>query len=276
MTLLERNTFFKAGIVFCFIVSILVISASFLIVPVYSEMEEIPQRPAFFFQSITGWFLNSSFLAVHFSLVLAVLFSFIGMLLIHSFFERTSVPEILYISLFTISLSFEIIRLMLPLHFINNFPIIYLLGTSRALLFARYFGLFSLFIAGACAAGLEVHKTRNIILVLIIITVFIVLGIPIDAQTWDTSFKLASGYSFMFRMIETVTFIVSVLTFFVAAKVRDSREYFHVGVGIIFALAGRNILIGTDNWIGPVLGILFLSFGTWFICSKLHKIHLWL
>jgi hypothetical protein len=102
------------------------------------------------------------------------------------------------------------------------------------------------------------------------------LGVPIDAQSWDTSFSMISGYTAMFKMIEIVVFFTTSITFFVAAKVRDSKDYIYVGIGVMLALIGRNILLGTDNWAGPVPGIFLLSFGTWFICSKLHKIHLWL
>jgi hypothetical protein len=196
--------------------------------------------------------------------------------LIYFFFERTSAPEILYISFFTISFSLEIARLIIPLHLIYTFPSVYLLGASRLLLFARYFGIFSLFTASVCAAGLEIQKTRNVIMIQIIAVLLIVVGVPIDTQSWDTGLNMVNGYSSIFRMIEAVVFIVSVLTFFVAAKVRDSKDYILVGIGVVLAISGRNILLGTDNWAGLIPGVLLLSFGTWFICSKLHKIHLWL
>jgi len=276
MTLLERNTFFKAGIVFCLIITLLITVISILIIPFYPQMEAASRRPSFIFQVISGLFLDNNYLAVHVSLILTILYSFTGMILIHSFFERTSAPEILYISLFTFSFSFEIIRFILPLHLIYTFPVYYLLGASKILLFARYFGIFALFIASVCAAGLEIQKTRNIIFILIISALLVILGIPVDTQNWDTSFIFRNGYTSILKMIETAVFIASVVTFFVAAKVRDSREYAYAGIGVFLALAGRNILLGTDNWAGPVLGIILLSSGTWFICSKIHKIHLWL
>jgi hypothetical protein len=276
MTLSERNVFFKAGIAFCLIITLLAFALSILTIPVYSGMEENNRHPLYLFQAISGLFLQNNYYAVHTSLVMAVLFSFIGIALIHSFFERTSAPEILYISLFTISFSFEVIRLILPLNLINSFPLLYLLGASRLLLFARYFGLFSLFVASVCAAGLDVQKTRNIILVLIIAVLLITFSVPIDTLIWDTGFNMITGYPFLFKMIEVVLFITTVLTFFIAVKIRDSKEYVNVGIGAALALIGRNILIGSDNWAGNILGIVLLSFGTYFLCSKLHKIHLWL
>ena len=276
MTLSERNIYFRIGIAFCTVISVLIITISSVLIPVYPEMEENTRRPGYLFQVISGLFLGNSYYSIHVSLILAVLFSFAATLLIYLFFERTSTPEILYISFFTISFSFEIIRLIIPLHFIYNFSSFYLLGASRVLLFARYFSIFSLFTASVCAAGLEVQKIRNIILIMIAAVVLVILGIPIDTQVWDTSFVMVYDHSSLLKMIETIAFITTAITFFIAAKVRDSKEYIYVGIGVVLALIGRNILIGTDNWAGPIPGILLLSFGTWFICSKLHKIHLWL
>jgi hypothetical protein len=276
MTLSERNTFFKAGIAFCGIITLFAAAASFLIIPAYSKMSENSRRPSYIIQAVSGRFLESNYYAVHVSLVLAVLFSLVGMLLIHYFFERTSTPEILYISFFIFSFSLEIIRLFIPMQVIFNYPFFYRLTAARILLFARYSGIFSLFTAGICAAGMEIQKNRTIIITILIVVLLIVIDIPVDTQVWDTSFKMVNGYNNIFRMMETIAFITTSISFLAAAKIRDSNDYTYAGIGVVLALSGRNILLETDNWAGPVLGILLLSLGTFIICSKLHKIHLWL
>ncbi|MCL2442778.1 MAG: hypothetical protein FWD13_04850 [Treponema sp.] len=331
MTLSERNTFFKAGIVFCAVCTLFVIVASFFSIPQYrikdsglspgaeqslffdgqvlDQPDYIPyqdadsnlyqisdhvlyqadtndrtnyslhnntRRPVSFIQAFTGLFLGNNFFAVHTAIILSVLFSLVGMWLIHSFFERTSAPEILYIAIFTMSFAFEAIRLILPLHLNLNFPSVYVRFASRVLLFSRFFCIFSLFTASICAAGLEVQKTRNVIFIMVIASLVITLGVPIDVLNWDTSLNMVSGFPSMFRMIELAAFFTTIISFFIAANIRGTKEYTFVAIGIILALVGRNILLNTDNWLGPVPGILMLSFGTWFLCSKLHKIHLWL
>ena len=238
-------------------------------------MEENLRRPANLFQIISG-LIDNNYYAVHSSMIMAVLFSLAGIILIFYFFERTTAPEILYIAFFTISLSFEVIRLILPLSFIINFPSVYIRVFSHVLLFARYFGIFSLFAASICAAGLDVQKTRNVIFVIIIAAMLITFGVPIDVLNWDTSFNMVNGYASLFRMIELTAYLITMISFLITAKTRDTKEYVYVAVGIILAFFGRNILLNADNWINPVFGILLLSFGTWFLCSKLHKIHLWL
>jgi len=276
MTLSERNAFFKAGIAFCAVCTLLILAISFIVFPVYEAMGENTRRPADFFQVFVNNFLDADYIAVHVSMILSVLFSIIGMILIYSFFEHTSAPEILYIAFFTISFSFEVIRLILPLQFIYGIPSFYVLIASRVLLFARYFSVFSLFAAGVCAAGLEVQKTGIIILVVIVSTLVCTFSVPIDTQTWDTSLNVVSGYISMFRLIEAIAFFSTVISFFVAVNIRGSKEYTNIGFGVIFALFGRNMLLAADNWVASVAGIVLLSIGIWFVCSKLHKIYLWM
>jgi len=276
MTLSERNLFFKAGIFFCAAVILFALAASFFTVPIYPEIEENSNRPDHLFQVISGLFLENNYYAVHTSLAFAALFSFAGMLLIYRYFERTPTPEILYIAIFTVSMSFEAFRLFLPLHLAFYFPSIYLRIITRLMLFAGYFGLFSLFTAGLCAAGLDVQKTRNAIFIIVIAAMVITLWVPIDVHSWDTGFNLICGYAVIYKMVELLVIITTLISFLIAAKVRDSKEYVNVAIGVLFAMFGRNILLGTDNWIGVAAGIPMLSFGILFICIKVHKIHLWL
>ena len=281
MTLSERNTFFKAGIVFCAVCVFLILTASLIIIPHYQENDfnvffGDEQRPVSLFQTFVSRFINSNYLAVHISLSMTIIFSLIGMLLIHYYFERTSTPEIIYIAIFTISMSFEVIRLILPLQQIFIFSSFYVNITSHALLFARYFGIFSLFAASICAAGLEIQKTRNVIFITVVAALIITISVPIDVLNWDTSLNVINGYVSLFRMIELGVLLTTMISFLIAARIRESDEYIYVAVGSLLALIGRNILLNTDNWIGPLPGIILLSFGTWFLCSKLHKIHLWL
>ena len=239
-------------------------------------MEENARRPGNVFQLLVGWLLKTDYLAVHASIALSVLFSLISFILILSFFERTSVPEILYLSFFILSFSFEVFRLILPIQLIRSFPSLYLITVTKILFFVRFLGMFSLFTTGICAAGLDVQRTRIIIIMIIIASLACSMRVPIDAQTWDTCFNFATGFTSMFIMVEVIAFIATAISFLVAVKIRRSNDYFYVGAGLTLALFGRNILFNTDNWAGPIAGILFLSFGTWLMCSKLHRIHLWL
>ena len=277
MTLSERNNFFKTGIVLCSICTLFVAAASFLIIPVFSGiMGEYTRRPDNVFQLLTGFFMKSNYYAVYVSMAASVLYSLVSIIFIYFFFERTSSPEILYIAIFTISFALEAARFILPLQHIFYFSLFYVGLATRVLLFARFFSIFSLFTAGLCAAGLEIQRTRNVIFVLILTSIVITISVPIDSSNWDTSLNIVNSYNTMFTLVSAAVFITTMISFFIAAKIRDTREYSSIAIGVILALAGRGFVVNVDNWTSLIPGIILLSFGTVILCSKLHKIHLWL
>jgi hypothetical protein len=147
---------------------------------------------------------------------------------------------------------------------------------SRIVLFGRYFGLFSLFTASIYAVGFKAQKQRNIITIIAVITLIIILGVPIDTQVWDSSLNMINGYTSMFRLIETGAFFITTISFFIAAWLRSSRDYIFIGAGAVLAFLGRNILLSAGTWVGLPVGVLFLAMGTWLVCTRLHKIYLWL
>ncbi|MCL2068110.1 MAG: hypothetical protein FWG99_11695 [Treponema sp.] len=277
MTLSERNAFFKAGIILALLCLIMVFIASFYILPAYSSLDtENIRRSDGILQFFTGRILKNSFYAVHTALSAAVIYSLISIILIYYFFEKTQAAEILFIALFSISLSLEALRLVVPLNAIFEITSLYRLMASRILLFGRFFGIFSLFTGSICAAGLEMQKPRNVILTVIVVTLVITLGTPIDIHAWNSGLNMIFGYNSLFRLVETTILIITVISFFIAANSNGSKEYVFVGLGTFLALIGRNFLISTDNWAGAIPGILLLSTGTWFICTRLRKIYMWL
>ena len=276
MTLSVRNNVFKLGIAFSFLCLLICIFASIRVIPVYITMEgEITHRSESIFRVFTGKFLGAQLLAVHGCILAMVLYSFFSITLIYYFFEKTQSPEILFVVLFAASFSLEALRLLLPLSQIYEIPPLYILTASRIMLFSRYFGIFSLFTASVYAVGFKEQNQRNVIMILILTTLIITLGVPIDTQTWDSSLNMINGYISMFRLIEAGTFLITTMSFFIAAWSHSSREYIFIGVGSALAFFGRNILLNADTWAG-LSGLLFLAVGIWLICTSLHKVYLWL
>jgi hypothetical protein len=276
MTLYGRNAFFRIEITAAAGFFILAAALAFTALPVCpAAMEEAVKRSPGIVQSLLTPLKPNSFVPLV-SLAAAALFSLAALVLIYFFFEKTQAPEILFITLFVLSFSFEIMRLITPLQKIWDIPSIYLLLASRALLFGRLFGIFSLFAAGVYAAGLEVQKQVNVIFIAVFISLVISLGIPIDILAWDSSFNMVNGYLFLFRMAETAVALITMASFFISAWSRGTPEYRAVGIGSFFAFTGRNILLSADTWISPLPGLLFLAAGVWLISTKLHKIYLWL
>jgi hypothetical protein len=277
MTLSTRNNVFKLGITLSFLCLLICLFASLEVIPVYPSMEdEITRRSKSIFHEFAEKSLDAKLLAVHCCIVTLVLYSFFSMIFTYYSFEKTQSPEILFIAFFAGSFSLEALRLILPLSRVHEIPSLYVLMSSRTILFSRYFGIFSLFTASVYAVGFKPQKQRNVIMIIAVITLIIILGVPIDTEAWDSSLKMINGYVSMFRLIEAGTFFITTISFFIAAWARNSREFVFIGMGSALAFLGRNILLNADTLVGLPTGLLFLVAGTWLICTKLHKIYLWL
>jgi hypothetical protein len=277
MTLSGRNAIFKAGIIIAAAGTLLSLVAVFTLAPGYPAISgEAALRSPGIIQSLIGRFSGPHLYAPFASMIGAGVYALVTLVIIYYFFEKTPSPEILFFALFVLSFSFEAIRFMVPLHKVHKISPLYLVMLFRVLLFSRYFGIFSLFAASAYAAGLEVQKQRNILLIITLAAMIIVMGVPIDTLSWDSSLSMINGYTSMFRMIEAGILLITIVSFLISAYTRGSREYISISTGAFLVLLGRNILLSADTWISPLPALVFLAVGTWLMCTQLHHVYLWL
>jgi hypothetical protein len=271
MTLSERNTFFKAGIAMAAAVCLALVISSVAAFPVYPRaVSAASSRALTLMPGTPGPYVAFA------SLVIAVVYAFISIIVIYHYFKKTRSPEILYFAFYVLSFLLELSRIMIPLALKYSLPGIYLIMAARALLIGRYFGIFSLFVASVCAAGLDVQNQRNTVFILAIAALAIGLRAPIDGLSWDTSLCMIVGYGSMFRMIEGGVILMTVMSFFMAAYSRGTRAYLVIGTGAFLVSLGRVVLFGADTWFGPGPGLGCLILGAWLICTRLHQVYLWL
>jgi hypothetical protein len=277
MTLLRRNNIFKAGILLALISLTLIAAASFIILPVYPELTAAAvQRSGGIIQAVIVHFLTPLPYVPFIAMTGSVIYALITLILIYYFFEKTQAPEILFFTFFVFSFAFEGVRIMVPLKIVYELPGVYLIMASRVLLFGRYFGVFSLFAASVYAAGWDVQKQGYVLFIIVIAALMIVLSIPIDGLAWDSSLTTIIGYQGMLKLAETTIILISMISFFISAYSRGTREYIFVGAGSLLTFFGRDILLSADTWVTPLPGLLSLGMGTWFICTQLHRVYLWL
>jgi hypothetical protein len=277
MTISVRNNFFKAGIALSSLSCAVITAAAFVVIPAYPEAaSEAVRRSAGMFQGLLKNLGPSAPYVPFVAMLGTVLYSLVGIILIYFLFEKTQSQEIMFFSLFVVSLAVESIRITIPLKVVYEFSAVYCVMAARILIFSRYFGLFSFFVSGVCAAGLEMQKQRNAIVVAALAAMAIAMGIPIDGLSWDSSLIMITGYTTMFTIVEGGLLFFTVISFFVAAYNRGSRDYIFIGIGALLAFAGRNILLYADAWLIPFPGLIALAAGTWFFCTRLHQIYLWL
>jgi len=277
MTLSTRNIFFRGGIIIAALSLILVAAGGYFAYPAFPDASaSAAMRPGGITEKLISGFAWPSSYVPLWTMLGAAAYSFIGIILIYHFFEKTQSSEILFIGLFVISLTFEFARIIIPLKNVLPLPAFFLITAPRILFFGRIFGLFSLFASGVYAAGMDAQKQRSFLLMLILAALVIAINVPMDIFAWDSTFQVYAGYRFMFSVIEIGILAITIASFLITAFTRGSRSYVFIGIGVLLAFAGRNILINSDTWITVLPGLTILSVGTWCICSRLHLVYLWL
>jgi hypothetical protein len=276
MTLSVRNNYFRIGIGLSFLSLAITLALSFVTFSVYPQVGAAAVRTTGIFQSLVSRFFQSQAYVSLATMGSALLYALIAMILIYYFFEKTQSPEILFFALFVSSFAFEGLRTLAPLREVYAFPAFYLILGSRTLLFARFFGIFSLFAASVYAAGLGEQKQGNIVFIIAVAAWVTALGVPIDGLVWDSSFMMVRGYSSMLRLVETGIVLITMITFLISAYSRGSKEYIFIGLGSFLVFWGRSMLLASDTWVTPLPALLLLAGGTWIICVQLHHVYLWI
>ena len=276
MTLSTRNNYFRVGIGLSFLSLALALALSFATFPAYPQVGATAVRTTGLFQSLISRFFQPQAYVPLVTMTSSALYAFIAMILIYYFFEKTQSPEILFFALFVSAFAFESLRVLTPLREVYELPSFYPVLGSRILLFARFFGIFSLFAASLYAAGLGEQKQGNIVFIIAIAALIVALGAPIDGLAWDSSLMMLCGYPSMLKMVETGTMLIAAISFFISAWSRGSREYVFIGIGSFLVFLGRAMLFASDTWITPLPALLLLAGGTWLICVQLHHVYLWL
>lgn len=267
----------RGGILLSLICLFAILFLIWRLLPLYPRLsEEAVRRAPGLIPGLAARFFPPAALAPPLTLSAAVLYALIVSTLIYFSFEKTQSPEIIFFVLFVLSFVFEILRLMVPLRALYDFPMVLLVIGARILIFGRFFGVLSLFASSVYAAGLNFQKQGTIIFGIVIITLIISLGVPVDGASWDTSFTMISGYSSVFRLAEIGILSMAVLSFLVGAYTRDAGEYLYITLGALLVSLGRSFLLSADSWAAPLPGMIMLILGTWFITQRLHQVYLWL
>ncbi|MDR3301676.1 MAG: hypothetical protein LBT01_04000 [Spirochaetaceae bacterium] len=275
MTLSRHIQILKAGIAVSAAVLAGIVAVSWQILPFFPDIVQSAKNRSEFSYFAGLLLFPPAPYAAYISVLIALLFALAMFITVFYLFEKTQSIEVHFFIFFIFSFIFEVMRLGIPLYLKFNLPGLLLGFSARALVFFRFFGMFSLFAASLFAAGLTIEKEEHIIFPLVIITLFLSSCVPINTFTYDTSLFLANGYPIAFRAMGYLVALLTTLSFFYGAWRKGAKEYYFVGIGALLAFLGRNILLEADIYLLAAVGAVSLAVGAYFICKYLRRIYLW-
>lgn len=193
MTLAARNAIFVTGAIFTFLALLVYAAAGHALL--FGAYVDEPFSVGEF-QSWFGVRWSVPPLAAYRSLVAAGAVGLIatgGVAVSARLFRRVSSAEIYFMTLFLISLSFELVRIGQPLAEINNLPAATGVLLTRVVLLGRLFGALSLFAAGIYSAGADYPRIGRITMLLVALSVLIVYLVPVDSDQMNATFVHVTG-----------------------------------------------------------------------------------
>ncbi len=221
-------------------------------------------------------FFGPSDMAVKTALFFSVILAAGALVYLYYYFEKTHTPEILFLALFAFSLAFESIRATIPLSYSGRWPRPLLIGTGRALEFARLYGLFSLFASSVYAAGSNFQKHGRVLFIIALTALLIAATLPLDDLSFNTVFRLVPGYDALLFFMEALCVTAASASYLVAAYTRNSFIFSRAAIGCVLVAIGRDGLIRGDSWPAIILGALILGLGLWLMGDSIHRHYLWM
>ena len=265
MTLIARNKILSVLCVFS--VLLLITLLAFFLIHVFKGIS-FPYPLDYTTLTIKSFILNSFTIFSVISLFFLCLFACVTSFIIRYSFEKTQSPEIIFFLGFLISCLLEGFRLLIPiLDLWNNYSkLIILIG--KAAYTGRLIFISSFLLTAFVSRENQNQDTERNLLIIILIALLFAEFLPINTGKTLPSIMPSIRFSSMFFIIFFVIGFITCVTLFLLNK----KE---IILGYIFMVFGYFFLITCENFIQCVLGIFFLSVGTFNYLKKMHNYYLW-
>jgi hypothetical protein len=274
MTISKHIILLKAGIAVSFLALVAFAVSATEILPLYPDMvsaKAFRNIPAFIVRLLPP----PSPYAVFAATGIAVLFAFVAQICLFYFFERTQSVEIRFLGIFLFSLTFEVMRIAIPLKTAFNLSGYIPIIASRLIVFGRFYGLFSVFAAALYASGFKVRKDETVILTMATAAMLFAFRLPIDTFNLGTNLYPVTGFSGIFNSTSVAIVLLAMYCFVSGAYAHGTREYYLLAPGVLAAVAGRTMLLNADTWQMLFPGTALLVFGVWFTGVQYRRMYLW-
>ena len=221
-------------------------------------------------------FLNNTLILQTLNILFLSLFSFVSSLLFRITFSKTLAPELFFFTIFILTFSFEAFRLLFLYFDLQSSPFIIGIIITRIVHFGRFLRVYSLFVAGLFACSIANPKTGIYLGIGILLSLAYAIGIPVDATEHTGSLLYQSGIADYTRIIFSIGKVVSIINFILAGILKNTREYYFMGIAFFITIGGSTILVDYPQKLLLFgIGIPLLVTGTVLFGRRSHELYLW-
>lgn len=183
--------------------------------------------------------------------------------------------ELFYLALFSLGLSLEFGRAVVPWLTANGVGLSTMGLVTRVVLFGRYVSILALFMGSLFAIGLQQERLDFTLGAALLVAAFFTSIHPLNTAVMGPSLVVELGYARLVGMFESLLLGISFINYLVAWKERRDRSFLLAGLGIGACAAAAYMLRGTPSpWAYLALVPLLLG-GSWLHIKSLYAHYLW-
>lgn len=277
MTLSQRNDVIKFSlaltlclIVFALIAGVYLLTTKKSNLDMYTELLQ-PRSTSFFFNRL----VNESISLFIVQNIAYPVYGFLILISIYFLFEKTYVIEISFFIFFAFLLSFESIKLLIPLLNLWHFAPLLVLLISQVLYCFRLTAVLLLLVA---AIFIVTSFTRRIVPILFTVC-FLALTItaltPFNTSIITPHFILTDGLPLLTNGAFWFFSIATVLTYVAAGQTLAAHEYMNAALGMLTLLIGYFFMLGKSCLLSFIAANFLFTIGCIFYIRSIHRYNLW-
>lgn len=247
---------------------------SFVFSQVISSYSQIPDYLSALMRE-SSFFFSYNPLSVATVVVLFSLVSFSSIVYIHFAFRKIQSTEMFFFEVFLFSLSFESLRLLVPLYSFSSIVLVELSSISRLLYLFRFLSLFSLLTMGLFSIKVITRKTFSITFLIFFLSLILSMSLPMDGSYINKLFMAGRMYLKRHLVLFFSCSIFLVLSMVISYFYNSIRERLYMIVSVICLLIGYFVLLYSQNYFSLIVGGVFFVYGVFNTIKNIHSIYLW-
>ncbi len=209
------------------------------------------------------------------SSVLCAVYGICVLFLLSFRYSRTVSMELFFFAFWALALAAEPLRLesLRGAVFGASFPERNII--TRAIVSARFLGVFSLFAGSLYAVGFDSEKQETSISVVLLCSLALGTGLPVNTGSFGPDLLQRIGYGALQDFLSGACFLGACADYLLAVRVTGEKGYRAAALGCALTFLGGFLLRRSASMASVLAGAALLAFGTWFFIRKIHAYYLW-
>lgn len=196
-------------------------------------------------------------------------------LIIYLGFEKTQSLEIIYFIFFLVACLMETVKIYLPIDGLWNTSSHLLLFTGRVVVMGRILAPLSLLFAAFFGENEQRENVERNILILILVSIFTGIIIPLDSYQVTTSCTVLWSYRKSFHIVRVILSLLTFLVILLQGFEKDSQNLKNCSFFYTILITGYAILCATDCSFLLFAGAGLLTLGSVLYLRSIHSMYLW-